>query len=294
MLFQSVSFSSFFLNGFFSGNYSFRSLGNDSLETKTIDSLGYHKTFRDFNSLKREIDTIKTRLQHIGFIETQITSTQKINDSTYQSEFHLKERFYTIYIYYNKNEVSKALLSNFIDNVTDDHFVVPISKVEDVLNYINSKIAEEGQPFVTLRLVDLKKKDDKHLSASLKIFTDKKRSVNNIIIKGYEKFPKSFIKHFLKIKSGNDFNLNDIKEKAEAINVLNFARQTKPPEVLFTKDATDIYFYIEKSKSNSFDGFLGFGTNEATNKLEFDGYLNLNLINNLNYGEVFRLSYKSR
>src|SRR5690606_19532993 len=44
---------------------------------------------------------------------------------------------------------------------------------------------------------------------------------------------------------------------------------------------------------NSFDGFLGFGTNEDTNKLQFDGYLNLNLTNNLNYGESFRLLYKS-
>ena len=33
--------------------------------------------------------------------------------------------------------------------------------------------------------------------------------------------------------------------------------------------------------------------NEDTNKLEFDGYLNLNLVNNLNFGESFRLLYKS-
>jgi len=50
---------------------------------------------------------------------------------------------------------------------------------------------------------------------------------------------------------------------------------------------------LEKSKSNSFDGFLGFGTNEDTNNIEFDGYLNLELNNNLNYGESFRLLYKS-
>ena len=42
-----------------------------------------------------------------------------------------------------------------------------------------------------------------------------------------------------------------------------------------------------------FDGFLGFGTNEETNKLDFNGYLNLNLVNNLNFGESFGLQYKS-
>src|SRR5690606_7742173 len=77
------------------------------------------------------------------------------------------------------------------------------------------------------------------------------------------------------------------------LNDLKFANQIKSPEVLFSKDSTSIYIYVEKAKSNSFDGFLGFGTNEGTNKLQFDGYLNLNLVNNLNYGESFKLLYKS-
>jgi hypothetical protein len=50
---------------------------------------------------------------------------------------------------------------------------------------------------------------------------------------------------------------------------------------------------MEKRPSNTFDGFLGFGTNEQTNKIEFDGYLDLNLTNNLNFGESLQLQYKS-
>ena len=50
---------------------------------------------------------------------------------------------------------------------------------------------------------------------------------------------------------------------------------------------------MQKRKSNSFDCFLGFGTNETTGKLQFDGYLDLTLTNNLNYGESINLIYKS-
>ena len=50
---------------------------------------------------------------------------------------------------------------------------------------------------------------------------------------------------------------------------------------------------MEKLKSNTFDGFLGFGTNEQTKKINLNGYLNLKLTNNLNYGESFSLFYKS-
>ena len=51
--------------------------------------------------------------------------------------------------------------------------------------------------------------------------------------------------------------------------------------------------YLEKNKSNRFEGFLGFGSEETTGDLELNGYLNLNLVNNLNYGESFILNYRS-
>jgi hemolysin activation/secretion protein len=112
-------------------------------------------------------------------------------------------------------------------------------------------------------------------------------------VKGYEQFPKSYVKHYLKIKHKQPFNLKRIKDKTAELENLTFASQIKDPEVLFTKDSTLLYIYIEKQKSNAFDGFLGFGTNTETNKIEFDGYLNLNLVNNLNYGESLKLLYKS-
>src|SRR5690606_36676920 len=135
---------------------------------------------------------------------------------------------------------------------------------------------------------------DNNVSAQLLIETDaKKRIINDIVIKGYEKFPSSYVKHYLKIKRNQIFDLPEIKSKTEHLNDLRFANQIKSPEVLFSKDSTTLYMYVEKAKSNSFDGFLGFGTNEDTNQLQFDGYLNLNPTNNLNYGDSFTLLYKS-
>ncbi len=63
--------------------------------------------------------------------------------------------------------------------------------------------------------------------------------------------------------------------------------------MLFTKDSTTVYFYLERKVNNRFDGFLGFATNEETNRLQLDGYIDLILTNNLNYGETLLLNYKS-
>ena len=76
------------------------------------------------------------------------------------------------------------------------------------------------------------------------------------------------------------FNLEKMQSKTDLLDQLPFVQQKRPAEVLFTKDSTSIYLYLEKVKSNRFDGFLGFGSDQITGKIEFDGYLDLNLINN--------------
>jgi hypothetical protein len=50
--------------------------------------------------------------------------------------------------------------------------------------------------------------------------------------------------------------------------------------------------YLEKRKSNTFDGFIGF-TNTESKKLVFNGYLDLTLENALKAGEQFSLNWKS-
>ena len=267
--------------------------GKNVSENIVIDSIGYKNVFINYKSLEEEINSLYLKFEKNGYIENELISITKKNDTIYNAKFNLNKKYYTIYIYYNKNDISINTLKRFSKDVTSNYFVTTIQKSENILNQINSKIAEDGQPFTSLKLTAIKKRDANSLQAKLIISTNKKRTIDEIIVKGYEKFPKSFLKHFLNINTGDNFDLKKIKEKTETLNALLFANQARAPEVLFTKDSSSIYLYLEKTKSNAFDGFLGFSTNETTNKIEFNGYLNLNLINNFNYGEAFSLIFKS-
>ena len=267
--------------------------GKDASENTVIDSIGYKNVFANYKLLEEEINSLYLKFQKIGYIESQLISTTKKSDTVYNAKFLLNKKFYTIYIYYDKNVISMKALKRFSGNITSDYFVTTIQESETILNQINSKIAENGLPFTSLKLTTIKKRDANSLQAKLIISTNTKRTIDKIIVKGYDKFPRSFLNHFLNIKIGDDFDLNTIKKKTQSINTFPFTNQARAPEVLFTKDSTSIFLYLEKTKSNTFDGFLGFGTNEATNKIEFNGYLNLRLINNLNYGEAFSLVFKS-
>lgn len=266
--------------------------GENDEKTKTIDSIGYQKLFNNYNSLQAEVHNIKDQLAKKGFIDTTIESISKQNDTLFKAELILGKRVHKIRVYFD-SDIDVDLLK-LIQNKNDENFIeLEIATLETYLKDLNSKIAEQGDPFSTLQLVNISKLNSELISADLKIVRNQKRRIDKIIVKGYEKFPKSYIKRFLKLKTGKSFNLNAIKEKVELLEELRFARKIKDPEVLFTQDSTTLYLYVEKTRTNNFEGFLGFGTNENTNKIEFDGYLDLRLNNNLNYGETLNLFYKS-
>ena len=267
-------------------------VAESEIKTAIIDSLGYENKFDNYKNLESEVINIKKRLTKQGYIDTVIESITKQNDTLFKAELFLGDKINSIRVYY-KSDFNVELLSLTNTKKENDYFELNIDELETVLKTLNSKIAEQGDPFSTLQLINIKKLNPNLIAADLKIVTNQKRRIDKIIVKGYEKFPKSYVKRFLKLRTGKSFNLNSIKEKVELLENLRFASKIKDPEVLFTPDSTTLYIYVEKTRTNNFDGFLGFGTNESTNKIEFDGYLDLRLTNNLNYGETLKLFYKS-
>jgi len=267
-------------------------IGENSKSTKIIDSINYKNQFINYSNLEAEIYSLKHKLNKQGYIDTTIDNVAKENDTLFKAELTLGEKINTIRIYYNSGFNIELL--NFITHKRgNDFFELEITQLEFSLDALNLKIAEQGDPFSSLQLINISKLNSDLITAEIKINTNQKRNIDKIIVKGYDKFPKSYINRFLKLRTGKSFNLNEIKKKIKLLEDLRFASKIKDPEVLFTKDSTTLYIYVEKTKTNNFDGFLGFGTNESTNKIEFDGYLDLRLINNLNYGETVNLFYKS-
>ena len=281
-----------FINQGIAQTINLKIVGENPAYSKTIDSIGYKKRFTNYNSLQGEINILKTKLTQRGYIDTTIEQVTKKNDTLFEALFILGNKIDRIRIYYDSN-FNINYLNSIHRTKDDDFFELKITELETYLKNLNSRIAEQGDPFSSLRLINISKLNSELISADLKIETNQKRRIDKIIIKGYEKFPKSYVKRFLKLRTEKSFNLNAIRKKVELLEELRFASKIKDPEVLFTKDSTTLYLYVEKTKTNNFDGFLGFGTNENTNKIEFDGYLDLRLINNLNYGETLNLFYKS-
>ena len=266
--------------------------GESPTETKIIDSIGYQKTFKELTPLFKTIDSLKNDLSQLGYID--ITEKRnKDSDSSYTSRMSLGKHYKYIRIYTGSESTIKEYLKKGNLTIKNDSILVETAFAKAVLENLTSIAANSGNPFTSFQITSITKDNSNTLSGNLSIEQDVNRYADRIIINGYKKVPKGYIRHYARIKEGNVFNQKELLEQNERLNNLSFITSKKDPQVLFTKDSTTLYFYLERKVNNRFDGFLGFATNEETNRLQLDGYIDLILTNNLNYGETLLLNYKS-
>ncbi|MDA9803661.1 hypothetical protein N9B77_02915 [Flavobacteriaceae bacterium] len=266
---------------------------NDSTSQHIIDSINHVKKFKDFKSLQNETRHILQILQKIGCLESELESVEKQNDSVYTANYHVGPKYTHIKIFYSNEDFIKKELLRYSNEISESYFILPFKDLEYTLNNLNIEKTKNGNTFARVNLKNIKPFDSKTLTANINVSNGSKRTINQILIKGYNQFPESFIKYHAGIKKGMTLDDSVLIRKNNELNSLGFVTTTKPPEILFKEDSTTVYFYLKKLKNNNFDGILGFSTGEENKGLTFNGYINLELNNNLNYGEQFSLNYKS-
>jgi outer membrane translocation and assembly module TamA len=257
------------------------------------DSLEIVPKHPNLNSLQKEADTLQYKLQRYGYLEATLQQIDRKNDSVFEASYILGTRYRYLKVLYNPELFSKKELSRISDKLETDHFILTFPNVENALTLLNEIKTGDGKAFARIRLSDFRKGEDNIMVANLLLDEGAARRIDSIAVKGYPKFPKSFLKHYAGIKTRRAFDRNKINEQNDVLNSLGFVNALKAPEVLFEEEKTTIYFYLEKRNNNLFDGILGFATDEETNRIQFNGYLNLELNNNLNFGEQLLINYKA-
>jgi hypothetical protein len=257
-------------------------------QTKTIDSLGYKKSFSNATGVLDEANLFSKKLLQAGYLEQQLIENKKTNDSVFSYQYNIGAKTNFIHIYIGSN----LKVENWnLYPVKNDSIKLPFGESEAFLNYAIKKLEAEGFAMAKAQLKNIKKYSH-YINADLIITSDKKRQLNDIVINGYDKFPEGHKKNLKRLFKKRTFNQENLEKLYKDIAQFQFVKQTKYPEILFTKDSTKVFVYLEKAKSNSFDGFIGF-TNDENKKLIFNGYLDLTLNNAMNSGEKLALYWKS-
>jgi len=262
--------------------------GSNDTETKIIDSIGYEKKHKSIKSLYRENTLLTEKLNKKGYLDCKIIETNKPNDSVFAYKYQLENRIKYARIYIGIN-FQEFIPKNY--TVKNDSLFLPFEEIEFLLNTVTRQLENKGYAMAKAKLSSIEKQPN-FITASLSVNKEIKRSINNIVINGYPKFPKGYKKNILRLYKNKTFNQKSLEKIYTDFEKYRFVKQQKYPEILFTKDSTQIYVYLEKAKPNTFDGYLGF-TNDENEKLVVSGYLDLTLNNILNSGEKIALYWKS-
>lgn len=292
-IFKFLMVSTFFLAlavNTFAQNYELKVFTKDSIHTLELHKISYPKIHKNIESAYAQLDTISYKLSKIGYLQNEFQAT--LIDSVLNCEFTLHQKTAILRIYYNEKSLNENFLKTIALNTTDSYFEIPFEATENVLKSIVNYYENLGYTFTTVTLTNLLEQQNS-LNAQLQVNISNKRTINNVVIKGYPEFPKKYLKHYLGIQPNETFNLGALNELNDLINTIPFVNQIKKPEVLFTKDSTTLYLYLKKKSTSSFDGIIGFSNEEKSKGLTFNGYLDLSLNNILNKGESFSIQWEN-
>ncbi len=248
-------------------------------------------TFYSYKEIKEYLTQSTHTLYENGFISASYSLPIRQNDSVFTTLLKKNKKINFLEID-NWNILPNYIRKKFVTINLKAKNIFEFEKTKQLLKEINKQFSNNGDPFSSIELQNLTSKRDT-LSATIFIEANQKRSIDSLVINGYKKFPIPFLKNYAGIKKGNLYKQQKLITQTQQLNTLAFTSVNRPAEVLFNPKKTIVYLYLDKVIANNFDGFLGFSTDEESGNLVLDGYLNLNLINNLNFGEEIALTYKS-
>lgn len=262
--------------------------GSTSAETRVIDSLGYKYQHLNAKGINEEAAKLYNNILSAGYLAAKEPVWIKTNDSSYIYRYSLGARTKTLLIATHRlTTEQKNLLAIPADTLT-----VPLSDSQGFMDRNLALLEKKGYALSRLQLVN-QRIHGNSLLADLTVFTEKKRSINNIVIEGYPKFPEGIRRNIARQYKKKAFSRETLERVYKDFAALRFVSQPRYPEILFKTDTTKVYVYLEKAKPNTFDGFIGFANNEEKGSVRFNGYIDLLLNNILNSGEKFNLYWKS-
>ena len=271
-------------------NWELKITPTDSISKQLLSSITYRSQLTNENDLPAEIDSLLIRLEEYGAFTPQLQFINK-EDRTFIYHLTAGPVFKEITLCYNDNQLDDFLHKTTY-KIDKKNITIPIENTKAFLKSIVAYFEEKGYSFVDVVVLNQSIVNNKLIGA-LQIQYKTKRTIDKISIEGYERFPKSFIKHQTPLKMGTTFNQQKIAATSNFLQRLNFVQQLKEPAVLFTNDSTFIYLYLKKKKAHQLDGLIGFNNSANNAKLKLHGYVDIELNNLFDQGEQLGIHWQN-
>jgi len=273
------------VNLLYSQEYVLEFISNEEVSKKV-------KKFNNYSELILSIDDSLSSIKKQGYFGAKVDSFLKLDSLNYQVIINKNQKVKYVDIS-NKDELDENTLK-ILNNYSLENGLVKFEKIDSVAKEISEILSELGYPFSEISFKNLESINPLVISLEIDINYGTKRNIDKVVVQGYENFPKNFINNIFKPGKNKSLDVDKALAQSNLIDKSRFARNKRNPEILFTKDSTALYLYIEKIRRNSFDGFISFNSDENSGKINVEGYAKISLNNTFNLGENINFDFKSQ
>jgi len=256
-------------------------VAKDTIQNRIVSEIYQTKKHLQKKDALDEIDRILQQVKKRGFFTARIDSISKTNKELI-AYLDLGKKINEIIIV-TKKDNTNGIIDSGIDSIK-----IKTRDFSDLTNQLLKQIDRKGNSFSEITYVNPLLKNDT-LFLEMKISNSSSRKIDKVITRGYEDFPKKFITKYFLIDKNTVFSKQKLNQVSALSNKLDFIKEKKAPEVLFKKDSTHLYLFLDKIGTSSFDGLVNFSSKENGKGLLLNGNLDLKLNNTFNTGEKFEI-----
>ena len=256
-------------------------VAKDTIQNRIVSEIYHTKKHLQKKDALDEIDRILQQVKKRGFFTARIDSISKTNKELI-AYLDLGKKINEIIIV-TKKDNTNGIIDSGIDSIK-----IKTREFSDLTNQLLKQIDRKGNSFSEITYVNPLLKNDT-LFLEMKISNSSSRKIDKVITRGYEDFPKKFITKYFLIDKNTVFSKQKLNQVSALSNKLDFIKEKKAPEVLFKKDSTHLYLFLDKIGTSSFDGLVNFSSKENGKGLLLNGNLDLKLNNTFNTGEKFEI-----
>ncbi len=237
-----------------------------------------HKEFWLIDIQTEQKKVMKDSAQAIKFLDSLVE-----NSHFFTQIKEVKKEGKTTRIVYDKGENYNKAQVKISDSLSEflslkKEFVT--HNLDSLKRAIHQKYREKGFAFNRVRTQYLGMQN-KIPVVEIHVVAHQQRKIDGFVLKGYERVPRRFVKNLEKEFRGAVYDDKNILAINQRLTSHPFVLLEKPPQTLFTRDSTQVYLFLKKKKSNTFDGILGFGNNES-DKFSLNGSAHVDFKNLLN------------
>ena len=246
-----------------------------------LDSLEAKKYLYEFQLYSIKLGYLTASIDTIKYLPNEL------NASFYRGpkfgKAFLKIENTEIYFFNKYMRINEKLITN-----------MPFSALQlsSLLRKMQNVLENEGYPFAKVFLDSISMKDE-DLHANIRVQKNQFYKWNAIHVKGDSAVSKVALMNIIRIKPGEKYSQEELSLISKRIKQVNYLKEIKQHEILFTKDGAELYLYVKSNAVSSVNGAIGLQPNPITNKVNLTGDVALKLLNVIRKGELLEFNWKS-